>query len=218
MFQTEQFFGGEMDKTVEILKKTFLFAGIEELGEIAELPDTVSFKKGEMIYRETEFRRALGILISGKAKAMPAGESDAVLNVFLPGAVFGAAAVFSQKEEYVSRICAASDCTVLFLDEAFLARLFAAYPNAAVNYISFLSQRIRFLNEKLSLFTQSDSEGRVYAFLAKNCDETGDLTYKGSMALLARNLGMGRTSLYRALDTLEHKNMIVREDGKIKVI
>ena len=207
-----------MDKSVEILRGTFLFKGVESLLDEVALPEPVSFKKGDMIYRETQFRRALGILISGKAKAMPAGDSSAVLNVFLPGAVFGAAAVFSQEEEYVSRICAASDCTVLFLDEAALSRLFAAYPNAAVNYISFLSQRIRFLNEKLSLFSQSDSEGRVYAFLAKNCDESGALTYKGSMALLARNLGMGRTSLYRALDTLEYKKLIVREDGKIKVL
>ncbi|MBR0326223.1 MAG: hypothetical protein IIX09_00310, partial [Clostridia bacterium] len=58
----------------------------------------------------------------------------------------------------------------------------------------------------------------VYEFLAKNSDESGNVTYAGSMALLARNLSLGRTSLYRALDTLEHQNLIVREDGKIKVL
>ncbi|MBQ2733578.1 MAG: Crp/Fnr family transcriptional regulator [Clostridia bacterium] len=207
-----------MDRTLEILQKTFLFRGIENVLDGAELPTPVSFKKGETIYSEKEFRRALGILLAGKAKATPAGNSATVLNIFLPGAVFGAAAVFSPEEEYVSCISAASDCRVLFFDENELSRLFSAYPQAAVNYISFLSQRIRFLNGKLSLFTKNDAEGRVYEFLAKNCNDSGTVTYTGSMALLARNLGVGRTSLYRALDALEHKKMIVREDGKIKVL
>ena len=80
-----------MDKTVEILQNVFLFKGIENVLEGAELPAPVCFKKGELIYSETEFRRALGILISGKAKATPAGNSETGLNTFLPGAVFGAA-------------------------------------------------------------------------------------------------------------------------------
>lgn len=207
-----------MDKTLEILRQTFLFKGIENALDTAALPTPVSFKKGETIYGETDFRRALGILISGKAKATPLSNDKAVLNTFAPGAVFGAAAVFSDGGEYVSRIFAASDCEVLFLDEDALSALFAAYPSAAVNYISFLSERIRFLNGKLSLLTQNDAAGRVYEFLAKNSDENGSVTYSGSMALLARNLSLGRTSLYRALDTLEHQNLIVREDGRIKVL
>lgn len=207
-----------MDKTLDILRRTFLFVGVEDALDSAVLPAHVSFKKGDVIYGETDFRRALGILLSGKAKATPLSNDSTVLNVFAPGAVFGAAAVFSDGGEYVSRITAESDCKVLFLDEAALSALFAAYPRAAVNYISFLSQRIRFLNGKLSLFTKNDATGRVYEFLAKNSDESGNVTYTGSMALLARNLSLGRTSLYRALDTLEHQNLIVREDGRIKVL
>ena len=207
-----------MDKTLEILRHTFLFKGIEDALETAVLPEPVMFKKGDVIYGETDFRRALGILISGKARATPLTNSSAVLNIFTSGAVFGAAAVFSAGEEYVSSITAASDCEVLFLNEDELSALFAAYPHAAVNYISFLSQRIRFLNQKLALFTKNDAAGRVYEFLLKNCDGNGNVTYAGSMALLARNLSLGRTSLYRALDSLEHQNLIVREDGRIKVL
>ncbi len=207
-----------MDKTLEILRQVFLFNGIEDVLDSAVLPKPVSFKKGDVIYGETDFRRALGILLSGKAKATPLSNDTTVLNVFTPGAVFGAAAVFSDDGEYVSRISAENDCKVLFLDEGALSALFTAYPRAAVNYISFLSQRIRFLNGKLSLFAKNDAAGRVYEFLLKNSDSLGNVTYTGSMALLARNLSLGRTSLYRALDTLEHQNLIVREDGKIKVL
>ncbi len=207
-----------MDKTLEILRHTFLFKGIEDVLDTAVLPAAVSFKKGDVIYGEKDFRRALGILLSGKAKATPLSNDTIVLNVFTTGTVFGAAAVFSDDGEYVSRISAENECKVLFLDESDLAALFAAYPQAAVNYISFLSERIRFLNGKLSLFAKNDAAGRVYEFLAKNSDDCGNVTYGGSMSLLARNLSLGRTSLYRALDTLEHQKLIVREDGKIKVL
>ena len=69
-----------MDKTLEILRQTFLFKGIENALDTAALPTPVSFKKGETIYGETDFRRALGILISGKAKATPLSNDKAVLN------------------------------------------------------------------------------------------------------------------------------------------
>ena len=120
MFQTEQILEEGVDKRAEVLRSTFLFCGAEGALEDLALPESVRFKKGELIYSETSYRRALGILISGKAKAMPTGECCAVLNDFAPGAVFGAAAVFSNSDEYISRIVAKSDCEVLFVDEQLL--------------------------------------------------------------------------------------------------
>ena len=37
------------------------------------------------------------------------------------------------------------------------------------------------------------------------------------MTSLAAALNMGRTSLYRALDSLEEKGLIVRKDGNMEV-
>ena len=41
---------------------------------------------------------------------------------------------------------------------------------------------------------------------------------KLSMTKLAATLNMGRTSLYRAFDELEKQNLLVRKDGKVRVI
>ena len=38
------------------------------------------------------------------------------------------------------------------------------------------------------------------------------------MAALARRIGIGRTTLYRTLNELEQKKMLVRKDGKIEVL
>ena len=201
-----------MNKENALLRTCFLFWGVENELDTLVLPEAESFTKGEAIYTEYTYRRALGILLSGKAAALPGGGGKTILNRFSPGAVFGAAAVFSSENIYVSRIVAESSCRVLFLDEPFLRALFRAHPKTAENYIVFLSERIRFLNEKVTLFTKEDAEGRVYDFLRRNGG------YGESMAALARRIGIGRTTLYRTLNELEQKKMLVRKDGKIEVL
>lgn len=201
-----------MNKDLSLLRTCFLFRGLEDALDSLALPEADIFLRGEAIYTEDHYRRALGILLSGRAAALPGGGGKAILNRFTPGAVFGAAAVFSPEEDYVSRIVAESDCRVLFLEENFLRGLFRAYPAAAENYLVFLSERIRFLNEKVALFTKEDAEARLYDFLRRNGG------YGESMAALARRLGVGRTTLYRALEHLEQKKMLVRKDGKIEVL
>jgi CRP-like cAMP-binding protein len=195
----------------------FLFRGVPEAAQGITLPEPISFGAGEDIYTEQDYRRALGVVLSGRAAADPGGDGKALLSVFEPGAVFGAAALFGEETTYVSRVRAVSDCRILFLSEEWLLALFAAYPQTAVNYVRFLSSRIRFLNGKISLFTQSNTESKVYGFLVDRCDEQGNLP-RLNFSRMAEQLGVGRTSLYRALDLLEQKHIIVREDRKIQVI
>lgn len=214
-----------MDTAATILRNIFLFEGVTEAVKAAMAEPVTVFEKGTLIYSETDYRRALGIVLSGTAKAEPApkastagaADTGVLLQVFAPGSVFGAAALFGAPAQYVSRIRATGRCRVLFLDEAVLRRLFAAYPQTAVNYIAFLSSRVRFLSGKIALLAQSDTESRVYGYLTAACDGQGCLT-DTNMSRLARTLGMGRTSLYRALDALERKQFIVRKDGKVTVI
>lgn len=200
-----------MEKRREILADTYLFRGAEQAAQEIELSEAVTFLKGETIYSENQFRRSIGVVLSGLAKAVPLG-GDGVLSYFHEGGVFGAAALFGENKEYISRIEAVKPCKVQFIEEEKLVRIFERYPEVAINYISFLSSRIRFLNEKLSIMMRDGAEGRLYAFLLKNGG------YEGKMAGLSRILCMGRTTLYRELEKLCEKQLIVREDGKIKVI
>lgn len=200
-----------MEKRREILASTYLFREAEDAAENMELSEPVSFLKGETIYSEKHFQRSIGIVLSGSAKAIPLG-GDGVLSYFREGSVFGAAAVFGDDKEYISKIEAVKPCKIQFIEEERLSRVFRQYPKVAVNYISFLSSRIRFLNEKLSIMMRDGAEGKLYAYLLKNGG------YEGKMTGLADTLYMGRTTLYRELANLEQKKLIVREDGKIKVI
>lgn len=206
-----------MDDHLTLLQDHFLFQGVEELLPEALALPTKSFQRGETICDTDTAQQALGIVLRGRAEAVAAAREQAVLAAFGPGDTFGAAALFGGAG-YVSRIRAVTGSEVLFLPETLLRRWMERCPQVAVNYITFLSGRIRFLNGKISILTQDSAQNRLYRWLRANCDGEGRLPEKLSMTKLAATLSMGRTSLYRAMEELEAAGMIVRDGKRIEVL
>ena len=206
---------------MSVYDSLFLLDGLSD-GEkeeiIASFPAAVKFNKGETIYSELNFSRAVALVISGGAVAATNNASGVVMKKFLPGMCFGAAAVFGGSEEYVSRVTAETETEIQFISEEFLTALFKKYPQTAVNYIAFLSDRIRFLNNKLSVLSCQSAEDTVLMYLNSAADSDGYASIPKSMTMLSKMLGLGRASLYRSLDSLEKNGHIIRENNKIKVI
>jgi CRP-like cAMP-binding protein len=200
------------------LAELFLFDGAAEALADVGAAETAVYRKGDLIYDSADCPRALGVLLRGNAEALSPAREAAVLSSFGPGAVFGAAALFGMQQPYVSRIRAVTDCTVRFLPEAMLEQMFLRHPRTALNYIAFLSSRVRLLNGKIAVLEQNDAEGRLYRYLTENCDENGRLPARMTMTRLAATLNMGRTSLYRAMESLSKKKLIVRKDGETEVM
>ena len=206
-----------MDDHMTLLHDHFLFQGAEELLHEAQTLGVSRFSRGDTICDPATAGRALGIVLEGRTEAVAPTREKAVLAVFGPGGTFGAAALFGG-DGYVSRIRAVTGCTVLLLPEELLRQWFQRCPQMAVNYIGFLSSRVRFLNGKIAIFTQDSAQHRLYRWLRANCDETGCLPEKLSMTKLAATLSMGRTSLYRAMEELAEAGLIVRDGKRIEVI
>ena len=192
----------------------FLFENIrtdERERLLKDLPPPVPFKKGDVIYDPERFDKAIGVFVSGEAFACVA-DARTVKAAFCEGSVFGAAAIFGPGEIYVSRICARTDCLVQFIPEEILSAWMTACPQISMNYISFLSEKIRFLNRKMDQLSGNSMTARLFRYLTDSADESGVIRTRG-MAEVARQTGMGRTSLYRALAELE-KGGIIRQCGK----
>lgn len=206
-----------MDDHMTLLHDHFLFQGAEELLHEAQSLGVSRFSRGDTICDPATVGRALGIVLEGRAEAVAPTREKAVLAVFGPGGTFGAAALFGG-DGYVSRIRAVTACAVVLLPEELLRQWFQRCPQMAVNYIGFLSSRVRFLNGKIAIFTQDSAQHRLYRWLRANCDEWGRLPEKLSMTKLAGTLSMGRTSLYRAMEELAEAGLIVRDGKRIEVI
>lgn len=198
----------------------FLLDGLSEKEKceiISVLPETVKFKKGEIVYSPESFRRAVGFVEIGSVTAVTNNSQQMVMKRIPAGSCFGAAAVFGTSDTYVSTVTAAENAEICFITEETLTLLFEKHPRTAINYIAFLSDRIRFLNKRLSVISCSDAENTVLKYLSLSVDDDGYAVIPGSMTELARMLGLGRASLYRSLDALEKRGSIVRENNKIKV-
>lgn len=206
-----------MDEYEKLLREHFLFRGAEPLlHEALTLPVEV-FQRGDIICGAETARRALGIVLRGSAEAVERDGHQAVLTVFHPGGTFGAAALFGGGG-YVSHIRAVTGCVVLFLPEELLRQWFVRCPRMAGSYIAFLSDRVRFLNGKITLLMQDSARHRLYHWLQVNCGGEGLLPEGISMTKLAATLSMGRTSLYRAMAELEAAGLIVRNGKRIEVL
>ena len=176
------------------------------------------YNKGEVIFDQTHFERALGIVASGRIKAAKLkGEQSLPLRAFGPGEIFGAAALFGG-EDYVTRLEAATDCCIVFLSQPLVQDLFAREGRVALNYIRFLSDRIRFLNAKIDSFTAGSAEERLARYLLTLPVQEDTVTLPCSLSELAKALDIGRASLYRALDAIEDAGIIGRAGHHITIL
>ena len=211
---------------LEQFKKIFLFQGASPgLAQMAFFHsgcECVAFEVGESIYSPQNFRRSIALLLSGTATAFKnaGAPSPVAINNFAPGSVFGVASVFSNEERYVSHVKAMRRCKILFLSQELLSLLFHQDSKTAENYITYLSGRIHFLNERISAYTAGSAEKKLALYLVEQSQQQDTEHIKLSCPLtqLCAFLNMGRASLYRILNTLDLEGIIKREGKSIHII
>ena len=206
---------------MERFEKLFLLDGLssaEKKEIVSSFSDKRLFTKGTIIYSSVKFSKAIGYILSGSAYAVVNNNNKVIMKKFTSGMCFGAAAVFGSNKNYVSSVVANTDIEVLFITEEQLNKIFCDYPKTAINYITFLSDKIRFLNSKLSVISCSSAEDSVFKYLISVTDDSGYAQLPNSMTLFAQMLGLGRASLYRSLEALENDGLIIRENNKIKLV
>lgn len=201
------------------LSAFFLFEGLDEAALCAieqRLEAPVTYRRGQVVYNTHTFRRAVGLIVRGAVTVRSSGE--VIINHLHAGEIFGVAALFDQEQEtYVTEILADEDTAVRFIPQELMSRLLADFPPIAERYIRFLSDRVRFLNRKLSALTIGNTENRLYHYLLSHQDERGTIRLPDTMTELAKALNMGRSSLYRALDTLVREGILVKEDKTYRI-
>lgn len=174
-----------------------------------------SYCKGDTIYAPRMAKRALAMVMEGHVRVW---QGRVPMNDLVKGDVFGAAALFGTDEEYPSTIVAESDCRVMFISQETVVLWMKEVPQVAENYVGFLSDRIRFLNRRLSTLTAGQADGKLWRYLLAHRDENGVIFVAEGMSALAERLDMGRSSLYRSLDALVLAGRIRRDRKKIYIL
>lgn len=165
--------------------------------------------RAETLYTPERFRHSLGLVLNGRVRVTRASLFVGILG---QGDWFGAAALFNGREAYPSTLTALCGCEALLFSQETVSGLMARWPAAGTNYIRYLSDRICFLSDRLDSLAAGSAEEKVRQFLLRSADGAGQTN--APAAGIAKALGLGRASVYRAFDSLERQGFLTRA-GKI---
>lgn len=195
------FRGSEPEKIQSLLKKT---------GSYSEI-----FSSGEAVLTKTEKCGRIGVILKGSLTVFSAEENGTPLNHLGEGNLFGVSVLFGNcgAETFIR---AKTKAEVLFIDEEKTEPLWED-KIIRKNLISFLTDRICFLNRKIRSFTAGSAEGKLALYFAQNASEKGILTVNTSLSQLAKDLNLGRASLYRAIEKMETEGIITRDKKTIQI-
>lgn len=200
--------------TQQLIHGTFLFRDVDEFLVEQILSDPrctlVVYEKNDVIYEKQKYFKSLGVILSGKIRAEKADHF--YLSTLETGDCFGAAAMFHSGDEYINRLVAMGTCQVFFIPQEVLQWIMRRDYRIAENYITYLSQRILFLNQKLDVLSAGSAEKKLARFLSVY----GDVSC--SMTELSNQLNLGRASLYRAIEALERDGLIFQNPKQIKIL
>ncbi len=208
----------EKETLCELIKKHPLFSPLTEEEIIRQILSnqvtTVNYSANEKIYTNRNFKKAIGLVLSGKIKIFRQGNGSQVLiNTLQSGSIFGVAALFGAKDVFVTEIISSTVSSVLFISAEACEHLIRTNSGFAFSYISFLSDRIRFLNKRISELSASNTERKFAKYLSES-ENSPALTMKQ----LASFLGIGRATLYRMIDSFSEDGLIAKDGKNIIVL
>ncbi len=202
----------------DLLRRHVLFRELDEAVLSALVAQegclTRRMGKGESIYTPQDFDRALGLILEGRVQVNKEGF---VVSVLDRGGLFGAAALYNDREDYAVALTVLAPCRVAFFSQELMSRLMREHSAVASAYIRYLSERIRFLEGKLSAVLAPDAVSKLGQYLLERQEED-TVILDCPMSGLAKRLGLGRTSLYRAVEVLTQSGAIEKTGKRIRIL
>ena len=194
-----------------------IFSGADE-GSVAEAAarcEVIERKKGEELLCGEP---ALYCVLSGKAKVCRVdGGQSVILNSIQRGGIFGAAQLFGGSGSLTS-VKAECRCVCAKIPQDAVSALMKKDHRFTVNYVTFLSDRIRFLNRKIASFTAGDGRKTLADYLLCLPCSGDRVTIAPNMAQLALSLNMSRPTLYRAMSDLTSRGLIEKNGSAVRII
>ena len=204
----------------KILKNTFLFRGIDEetTMKIAHEfpPEEKHFQRGETVYSSDSEESYVGFILDGRCEVrkIKPDSSVAVLNILQSNDSFGILSVLSE-DKFPTQIIATKNSTILCFTKEQILNIVNNYSQIAMNLISFLANRISFLNEKIATVSATRVEERLALHLLSESRKSGSLSFTFNCKKCAETINAGRASVYRALTSLQETGLISIVDKKI---
>lgn len=177
------------------------------------------FKKGEIVFYQSELSRDLYIVLDGSVKASLLNEEgdELILAHFKKGDFFGEMSLIDGKPRSATLTCL-EDSIVGILTRLRFIEILKKEPSIALELLSALVERLRIANGVIESLAFLDVEERLMNLLSTMVRECGERQKDGSFRLkrcthreLASRIGASREAVSKALKVLNFRGLI-RED------
>jgi CRP/FNR family transcriptional regulator len=161
---------------VEVMRVTPMFGKLSasDRGRLAAVSRVRSFARGEDVAREGDPSEAFYVVVRGRVKVFkttPAGK-DLILEIFGPGDLLGAVAVYEARP-YPASIVALEDTTCVVVPRPAFFALLEQHPTLVRGLLLGLTQRLVELTNRLALLTGTRVEARFARLFLKLGAEMG---------------------------------------------
>ena len=198
------------------LKNTQIFkdCDISLLKEVLEeFSSVATYPKGETVFSGDNYSPVLCLILKGEARV---SKKDTVISHLKEGEIYGGAFLYNPQFKFLNTVTAVTPLKVIMLEKSGVDKLIRFDNTVSFNYITYLSERVGFLNTKIEGYIKPSAEEKLLLYLEKNCDETDSkCEISVSMTELSRVLHISRASLYRVIENLEKQGKICRDGKKI---
>lgn len=198
-----------------------IFNHLEEkqMNEIMETAQSVTFKKGEIIYRDGDESDSLYIVHKGKIKIYRLSESgkEQLVRMLTPGEFTGELALFKETthEAYAEAMV---ETTVCKIQRGDLQELMMKYPSISLKILSEFSHRLEESEKQTTRFATEKVDTRIALFLAECVEEEGNQTeieLPMSKKDLASYLGTTPETISRKFTEFEDNGLIKQKGRKV---
>lgn len=228
--QTESVFAApsEMSEIRKILAQNFLLrflppADLDHLGEIAVRR---TYGKGEPIFLKGDPGNAMMAVLGGRVQICTYSSDgrEVVLNVILPGEVFGEIALIDGGERTADAFAMESAELLILTRRDFLPFL-ERNPRVCIKLLEMMCLRLRWTSEQLEDFSFLDLRSRLAKRLVYLASLHGEETTEGTRIgvrlpqhLLASMIGTSREAVNKQLRAWEGDGVIDVSRGSITIL
>ncbi len=203
---------------LNFLKKTRIFKDADEktlTNILNTYGKSVSYSKNDIVFSKENYSPVICIIIKGEARV---SKGETVISHLKDGEIFGAAFLYNQSYDFENTVTALTSLKVVIIEKSGIDELIKRDNSISFNYISYLSERIGFLNSKIEGYTKPTAEEKLMLYLKKNADVNNEkCEISISMTELSHILHISRASLYRVIENLEQQGKIYRNGKKIYI-
>ncbi|MFP4687467.1 MAG: Crp/Fnr family transcriptional regulator [bacterium] len=213
---------------MEILNTSELFGGLspELQRKISSQTFFEKYSRGEIVFREGELVHGLYIVVEGQAKGYRTSIDgrQQIVRIINPGDII-AEAVLLEGEKYPVTLEILRDTRFLYLPADKFISFLKDEPAAALELISVLSKRLRFLVRVVDDLSLKEVSARLASYLLQQVEKQNkdfrfneQITLPVSKTELAFAMGTISETLSRTLKKIEQTGAIENRGKKILIL